>query len=117
MKVHYACVATVERDGLTLKGLRADFANPGRLVGCGEFTRLAARDFTVAGRGELIEVRFTITHFADIGEAAGRAAELVHTLARGERLHAPITSLALTVEQKPTAAATPSPGERRTRCS
>lgn len=117
MKNHYVCVATVKRDGLTLKGLRADFANPQRLVGCGEFTRLAAREFSAARRGELIEVRFTITHFADIGEAAGRAAELVHTLARGERLHAPITSLALTVEPKPTAAPTPSTGGRRSRCS
>jgi len=118
MRIDYACVATVERDGLTLKGLRADFADPRRLVGCGEFPRLAAREFAAAGRGELIELRFTITHGPDIGDAAGRAARLVHTLACGQRLHAPIVSLAVTVEPNPETTASPPALEGgRTRCS
>ncbi len=118
MRIDYACVATVKRDGLTLKGLRADFADPNRLVGCGEFPRLAARGFAATRRGELIELRFTISNGPDIGEAARRAAGLVDTLARGRRLRAPVVSLAVTVEPNPRATLSPPASEAgRTRCS
>jgi hypothetical protein len=108
MSVDYVCVASIERGSLTLKRLRADFANPSRLVGCGEFPRLAARDLTATRQGEHVELRFTITHSADIGDTAQRAAGLVRILASGQARHIPIGMIAVT-RQPPSAPATSQP--------
>lgn len=93
----YDCEVRIERGGLTLKGLRSAFAAPAELPGCGELPRLNARALTVAGHGGEIELRFTITSGEDLAEAAERAAQIVRTVTRGQRLLPPVlVALAVT---------------------
>jgi hypothetical protein len=109
MSTDYACVALIDRGTLTLRRLRADFANPARLVGCGEFPRLAARNLLITRQGDRIELRFTITHTRDIADAAQRAAELVRILTRGQTPHIPFGTVAVSPQPATPAAASQPP--------
>ncbi len=112
-RVDYECTATFQPDSITLKQLRADFARPARLVGCGEFVRLSARELTAGRAGRQIELRFVITATPDLGDAAKRAAELVRILCSGQTQSAPTGTVALTPLPAPGRANRQAPAETR----
>jgi hypothetical protein len=97
MSGDYECALRIDREHLTLKGFRDALAAPDQLPGSTELRRVNARELAVCGQGDQLELRFTLTVDGDVTEAADRAAHVVRTLARRQRLLPPwIQALSVT---------------------